>query len=165
MTSKTTSQMMTVAGIGIDIQHIRQLEQAIERQGERLITKVFTPEERDYCQSRPHAAQHYAARWAVKEAFYKAVSEQISSPYRFVDVETKLTPRGKPTLVLHHSIGEFAMRHKLHFHISLSHSGDYATGIVMAVRQADEDGEGSKIHEGETAADSCQSWIGDGMLS
>lgn len=139
MASKSWTQprSMPLIGIGIDIQSIRHLAEALERQGERMIHKVFTAYERDYCQERPHASQHFAARWAIKEAFYKAVSEHLITPFRFTDVETRLTPQGKPYLMLHGTLRELAQCRGMHFHISLSHSGDYAAGIVLAMGETE----------------------------
>ncbi|GIQ69340.1 holo-[acyl-carrier-protein] synthase [Xylanibacillus composti] len=137
MACKTIPKQLSVVGIGIDMQSIEQLRQALERQGERMIAKVFTAQEREYCLSHANAAQHFAARWAVKEAFYKAMSGELSIPYRFVDVETRRTAHGKPYLFLYGALHEHAVRHRLDFHISLSHSGEYAAGIVLVTRPAE----------------------------
>jgi holo-[acyl-carrier protein] synthase len=126
---------MEIAGIGTDIQMVSQFEQSLKRQGDRFLNKIFTPFEIAFCEKHRLAAQHFAVRWAVKEAFYKAVSDKMKEHYRFVDVETRNSANGKPYLQLYGSTHEFAVNQQLSFHISLSHSGNYAVGFVIALQQ------------------------------
>lgn len=59
---------------GVDIVGIDRIARLLEEFGESFAERVFTPAERAYCDGRPDPAQHYAARWAAKEAFRKAVA-------------------------------------------------------------------------------------------
>ena len=59
--------------IGTDIVECLRIAQMIERHGELFLTRVFTPREIEYCSSRKAATQHYAGRWAAKEAILKAL--------------------------------------------------------------------------------------------
>ena len=63
---------------GVDIIEISRIEKAIERQGEKFLNTVYTENEIQYCESHKiNKFQHYAARFAAKEALYKALSEII----------------------------------------------------------------------------------------
>lgn len=60
---------------GTDIVSISRIAELIEEFGESVLTRVFTPEERQYCEEQPTPAQHYGARWAAKESFLKLLDD------------------------------------------------------------------------------------------
>ncbi len=64
---------MSIVGIGTDIVECLRIAQMIERHGELFITRVYTPHEIEYCQSRKQGTQHFAGRWAAKEAVLKGL--------------------------------------------------------------------------------------------
>jgi phosphopantetheinyl transferase len=64
---------MSILGVGIDIVECLRIAQMIERHGELFITRVYTDAEIEYCTARKAATQHYAGRWAAKEAVLKAL--------------------------------------------------------------------------------------------
>ena len=64
---------MRVVGIGTDIVECLRIAQMIERHGELFLTRVYTSREIEYCSARKAATQHYAGRWAAKEAVLKAL--------------------------------------------------------------------------------------------
>ncbi len=59
---------MTIIGLGIDATDIPRIEKAIADHGDRFLQRIFTAGEIDYCRARRRAAQHFAARFASKEA-------------------------------------------------------------------------------------------------
>ena len=59
--------------IGIDIVSVRRLQLAAERQGSRFLNRIFTKAEQQYCESKRNKYESYAARFAAKEAFIKAI--------------------------------------------------------------------------------------------
>ena len=63
-----------VIGIGIDIIEIDRIKTSIETYGNRFLSKIYTPIEIDYCNSKANKFQHFAARFAAKEAVYKALA-------------------------------------------------------------------------------------------
>ena len=69
---------MSVLGIGTDITECLRIAQMIERHGELFVSRVYTQHEIDYCRSRRMATQHFAGRWAAKEAVLKAIGEGIA---------------------------------------------------------------------------------------
>ncbi len=64
---------MPIIGTGIDIVECLRIAQMIEKHGELFIARVYTEHEIEYCSARKMATQHYAGRWAAKEAVLKAL--------------------------------------------------------------------------------------------
>ncbi len=85
---------MTIIGLGLDASEIPRIEAAIRRYGERFLQRIFTSGEIEYCQARRHAAQHFAARFAVKEAAMKALGTGRSRGVLWRDIE--VVRRGGP---------------------------------------------------------------------
>ncbi len=95
-----------IFGIGTDIIEIARVEAKLSRtQG--LREKVFTPREIAYSESRGRSGQHFAARFAAKEAFLKAMGTGWRGGYRFSDVEIINDGLGKPEVFVHGKIKEF----------------------------------------------------------
>lgn len=127
--------MEVICGIGMDIQSIRELEKTMERGGERFLAKVFTAHEIEYCRRHASPAQHFAARWAVKEAFFKAAGGMITRKYQFRDVELRHESSGRPYIQLYGDAACELEQHGVGLWTSLSHSGEYAAAQVIAVVQ------------------------------
>ena len=78
---------------GVDIIEVDRVQEAIENQGEKFLEKVYTKNEIEYCgNSGKMTYQHYAARFAAKEAIFKAISEFI--PKNEDDILNKIKERG-----------------------------------------------------------------------
>jgi holo-[acyl-carrier protein] synthase len=121
-----------IVGIGIDIIEISRVEEAIKRNGERFLERVFTQGERAYCEARKLSAMHYAGRFAAKEAAFKALGTGWSGNIRWTDVEVENNDSGAPCLKLHGAALErFQALGATHTHISISHSRDYAVANVI----------------------------------
>ncbi len=88
-----------IRGIGVDIVEIDRIERAVASRKERFLARVFTPEERDYCFSKPRPARHLAARFAAKEAVSKALGSGKSG-MRWTDIEVCRDPHGRPYIKL-----------------------------------------------------------------
>ncbi|MCE1190408.1 MAG: holo-ACP synthase [Ignavibacteria bacterium] len=121
-----------IIGIGIDIIEIIRIQKSIERFGDHFINKIFTKTEIEYCKSKPLASQHYAVRFAAKEAVYKAFSNALLPKLTWTDIEVVTGINGNPEIaILHPDPGfkGFAVQ------ISLSHSENYAvcSAIVMKI--------------------------------
>jgi holo-[acyl-carrier protein] synthase len=120
-----------VFGIGTDIIEIGRVEEKLRRTG-GLKTRVFTPREITYCEGKAKSAQHYAARFAAKEAFLKAIGTGWSRGYRFVDIEILNNEQGKPQIVLQGKVKDFCEENGITgFHVSLSHIKDLAKAVVV----------------------------------
>jgi holo-[acyl-carrier protein] synthase len=91
---------MQILGMGLDATDVPRIADTIARFGGRFLTRIFTEGEIAYCQARRHAAQHFAARFAVKEAAMKALGTGHSHGVLWQDVEV-VRRDGPPQLRLH----------------------------------------------------------------
>lgn len=117
--------------IGIDIVDIARLKYVINRTP-RLLQRVFTTQELDYCYMKKDPFPSLAARFAAREALHKLDCVFIKE-IRFHDTEVIVDTEGKPQLLLH---GEALLRAQeadiKNFAISLSHSREQAIAVVIA---------------------------------
>lgn len=121
-----------IVGVGVDIVEIEKLRLAMVRRGERLRNRAFTPAEIEYCQERASQYQHYAARFAAKEAAFKAIGTGWRDGVGWHDAEVKNELSGKPNLILRGRALELAHRiGARHFWLSLSHTDHYAVAQVV----------------------------------
>jgi holo-[acyl-carrier protein] synthase len=119
-------------GIGIDLIEIERIQQNLEKHGSRFEEKVFTPTERAYCRSMPIPAQHYAARFAAKEAFLKALGTGWAKGITWQDVGIENLPSGMPRLVVTGRAREIAEERGVGaMHVSLSHSRGNAVAVAV----------------------------------
>jgi holo-[acyl-carrier protein] synthase len=113
--------------VGIDIVEHERFARALERHP-RLVERVFTPAERSYCRSRPNPLQHYAARFAAKEAVGKAIGTGVRSWK-----EIEISAPGRPTISVTGRMGQEAADAGLYgFSVSMSHSGSVSVSVVIA---------------------------------
>ncbi|MCZ6670856.1 MAG: holo-ACP synthase [Acidobacteria bacterium] len=89
-----------IVGIGTDVSDINRFARAISRRGDRLLHRVFTPDEISYCMTARHPAAHFAARFAAKEAVFKALGTGWGQGVRWTEVEVERGKRGQPTIRL-----------------------------------------------------------------
>jgi len=125
---------MKVFGIGIDVVEVARIASSIERHGEPFLTKIFTPAEREYCESRKTPAMHYAARFAAKEAVSKALGTGIGGNAGLHDMEIIHDAKGAPKLRLSGAAEIFAQQHGItEIQISLTHAREYAAANAIAL--------------------------------
>jgi holo-[acyl-carrier protein] synthase len=111
-----------IIGIGADIIEVQRIQNLAEK-SPRFLQRVFTSQEIQYSHSKKNRFQHLAARFAAKEAFFKALGRKI----RWTEVGVVNLPSGKPTL-------EINTQESLPFdaaHVSLSHLKDCAIAFVI----------------------------------
>ena len=112
--------------IGVDLIEIRRIERALARDGFR--ERCFTEAERAYCDARPNPAQHYAARFAGKEAIGKALGCGV----RFTWREIEIAGRPKPNVNLSGWTRDWAERVRAGaIDLSMTHSRDLAAAICV----------------------------------
>ena len=125
---------MKIFGIGIDVVEIDRISSAIERHGESFISRLFTAEERNYCESQKRPALHFAARFAAKEAVSKALGTGIGNHAGWLDLEIIRGENGAPRMKLHGAAEEYAAFHTItDIEISLTHARDYAAANAIAI--------------------------------
>jgi holo-[acyl-carrier protein] synthase len=121
-----------IVGIGVDIVEIEKIERAMIRRGDRLRARAFTPLEIEYCEARANKYQHYAARFAAKEAVFKAISTGWRQGVGWNDVEVANQLSGKPFLILRGKTLEFSSQlGARRYWLSLSHTDHYAVAQVI----------------------------------
>lgn len=121
-----------IYGTGIDIVEISRFERFVQESNDALFTRVFTPQELSYCSVKKKSAQHYALRFAAKEAFFKASGLGLRDGMSWRDVEVVNNDLGKPDLRLHGRAAEIFTELGLHkVHTALSHDGAYAVAMVV----------------------------------
>lgn len=118
-----------IRGLGTDIIEIERVRRATSRKN--FLNNVFTDNEQNYCNGRgKNSAASYAARFAAKEAFFKALGTGIVT--RLTDVEILNDERGAPKIFLHGKAETLAdERGVKKIFISVSHSREYATSICV----------------------------------
>lgn len=120
-----------ILGVGIDLVETERLEAAMARHDGRFTLRIFLPSERAYCESTVRASEHFAARFAAKEAAWKALGLSGGLPWQ--EIEVTRHDSGAPSLVLH---GETKTRAEargiVRLHLSLSHVRGFATAMVVA---------------------------------
>jgi holo-[acyl-carrier protein] synthase len=121
-----------IVGTGVDIAETGRIEQALQRHGERFARRLYTPREITYCEQFKNRAERFAARFAAKEAAFKALGTGWREGVRWLDVEVTHQPSGKPELVLTGRAEELARGLGVtRKSVSLSHSSHYVIAQVI----------------------------------
>lgn len=125
---------MNVIGIGTDIVECLRIAQMIERHGELFINRVYTQYEIRYCQTRKQSTQHYAGRWAAKEAILKALGTGWRKGISWRDIEVRNEPSGRPVVGLRGGardiVEKLGIREML---VSISHCRSHAMAYALAL--------------------------------
>ena len=125
---------------GIDIIEVDRIKKAIEDTGENFIQRVYTEQEIKYCESKnKNKYQHYAARFAVKEATFKAISTLLKDKYSisWKNVETINDDNGKPEIKFISLTKELEeeLDKIVSIDVSISHLKEYAVASVSVLLQ------------------------------
>ena len=121
-----------ILGIGIDLVEIARLEQVLERHGGRARRRLFTPGEVEYCDRAGRPAESFAARFAAKEAFFKAVGTGWGQGISWTDVEVVSAASGAPGLRLQGgALRRLEALGARRTHLTLTHSGSTAAAFVI----------------------------------
>lgn len=121
-----------IYGTGIDIVDISRFERFVREDNQPLFRRVFSQGENAYCATKKRPAQHFALRFAAKEAFLKALGTGLSDGLSWRDMEVVNDPAGKPELRLYGRAEElFGQKGLSRIFLSLSHDGNYAVASVI----------------------------------
>ncbi len=110
-----------IKGNGIDIVEIHKLEGAVKRWGDVFLKRVYTEKELAYAQSKRHPMQHLAARFAAKEAIFKALGTKPNIAFK--DIEIYHDKFGKPMCRIRNKRSLISL--------SLSHTENYAVACAI----------------------------------
>ena len=131
---------MEVIGIGTDIIECVRIRRMIERHGELFLSRVFTEQEILYCQARKRATEHFAGRWAAKEAVLKSLGTGMTHGLCWNEIEIRNDPNGQPQIELCGATRDLAEKlHVTAILISISHCRSYATAYATALRDDDDE--------------------------
>ena len=117
---------------GVDIIEISRVKESIENLGENFLNRVYTKKEIEYCEGRGKSKyEHYAARFAVKEAVFKALSQMVNDKYSITwkDIETINDDQGRPKVEI-----LFIKNNKIEdIDVSISPCKEYAIANVVVL--------------------------------
>lgn len=128
----TTAENHPILGIGNDIIEIERIRKSIDTHGLRILSKLFTTKEQDYCLKHKDPVPHFAGRFSAKEAIVKALGTGFGEHATWLDIEIINEQNGKPTV--HFSN---AMEKRLKgttVMISISHCQLYVTAFAIWTR-------------------------------
>jgi len=126
---------VAIAGIGTDLSRASRFRRFLEKGNQALIERIFTPAEQAYCLPKPDPSPHLAARFAVKEAFLKALGLGLRAGISWQDMEVLRDDLGKPSLAVSGRAAEILAERGIPvIHLSYSHEGDYASAVVILER-------------------------------
>ena len=120
--------------VGIDVIEIDRVGEVLARILERFLARVYTPEEIQYCQRRKQATQHFAGRWAAKEAILKALGTGWRRGISWRDIDVRNEPSGKPTVAVRGGAKDVIEQLGIaEIQISISHCRSHATAFAIAI--------------------------------
>ena len=122
-----------IVGLGIDVVDIARIERMLRERGEHAMDRLFTFREVDYARGKPSPAQHFAARFAAKEAAYKALAgTDLARAVGWRDIEVIVHGDGRPALEFHgHARRRAEQLGVVRVHVTLTHSDTTAAAVVV----------------------------------
>jgi holo-[acyl-carrier protein] synthase len=126
---------MDIVGIGTEIVECLRVGRMIERHGERFLTRVYTERELQFCQSRRHSREHFAERWAAKEAVLKALALRWHRGLNWIDIEVTTVATAEARAQLSGAVRAAAEARGVGVVLlSVSHCRAYAVAHAVALR-------------------------------
>lgn len=119
-----------ILGIGVDIIEIERIKNVIDRFDYKFLNKIYTDNEIQYCINKANKYQHFAARFAAKEAIYKALSESGQKIATWKDIEVFNQSNGLPVVKTYGKLKEFLSDDK-EIKLSISHSDNYVVCFAL----------------------------------
>ncbi|MBP7341718.1 MAG: holo-ACP synthase [Smithellaceae bacterium] len=121
-----------IYGIGIDLVENERMEKIIAKWGEKFLSRVFSDGEIAYCSRHAQASLHYGARFAVKEAFLKAIGTGLGRGVRLREIEVVNEESGKPDVHVSGGARRYLDDAGIdRIHLSITHTKNYASAVVL----------------------------------
>lgn len=130
--SPTMMKGEKILGIGNDIVEIERIRKTIDAHGDRLLNRLFTVKEQDYCLKHKDPMPYFAGRFSAKEAIVKAIGVGFGKDVSWKDMEILNNEQGKPYVL-------FSENLKMQLDdssilISISHCQLYATAVAIWIK-------------------------------
>ncbi|HEX8392730.1 MAG TPA: holo-ACP synthase [Longimicrobium sp.] len=121
-----------IVGIGTDLVSISRVRELMDRKGAAAAARFFTPAETERCLASRSSSESFAARFAAKEAYFKALGTGWGLGGRWTEVEVVSAPSGAPSIRLSGRAAERAAERGIgRIHLSMTHTGDTAAAFVV----------------------------------
>lgn len=120
---------MPLFGLGIDLCDVPRIRAALKRFPDRFRGRIFTPAEVAFCDARPDPAASYAARFAAKEAFAKALGTGLRGLVGWREIEVRDNERSRPTIEVSGRAAAWLAGRRVH--LSITHLPEYAAAVVV----------------------------------
>ena len=125
---------MGIVGVGSQILEVARVRHLLDRHADAFLARVFTAAEQAHCGGRVHAAEHYAAVWAAKEATLRSLGLAWHRGLPWTDIAVEFGA-GRPTLTLAGAVAASAAESRVTaWHLTLAHCRSHATATVIATR-------------------------------
>ncbi len=128
----TNAENLPILGIGNDIVEIERIRSSIDSHGYRLLARLFSTQEQDYCLKHKDPIPHFAARFSAKEAVVKALGTGFGEHASWLDIEVLNDALGKPYVNFSPKLQERLKN--THMQISISHCKLYVTAVAIWFR-------------------------------
>jgi holo-[acyl-carrier protein] synthase len=121
-----------ILGVGVDLLEVARMERELARDGAGFVEQVFCSGETAYCESMRCPARHYAARFAAKEAVFKALALEAADTAAWKQVEIRSRGDGSRRVVLHGRLKDLAERRGVRrVWLSMTHTRSFAAAGVL----------------------------------
>jgi len=119
-----------IIGTGIDIVEVDRIAGLLSKEN-GIREKIFSQQEIEYCNSKSKSAEHFAARFAAKEAFLKAIGQGLNAGFDLFNIIIRIEAGGNPVMVLQGDFERMAKEGHWHkVHVSMSHTSSMACATV-----------------------------------
>lgn len=121
-----------IIGTGVDLVEILRFRKVMERLKDRFLSRVFTPGEQQFCKQHRDPVPHFAARFAAKEALFKALGTGWAKGVTWLNVEVQRERQDAPKIILHGEAQRLSNElGAQRVHLSLTHSDNWAIAMVI----------------------------------
>ncbi len=119
-----------IDAVGVDIADVKRIKSALDRWGERFVTRTFSSREAEYCRRHRDEALRFAARFAAKEAFIKCIGSARGIAWNEIELLNDRT--GKPHFHLSVNMQKKLKKREIKkVHVSITHTAEYAVALVV----------------------------------
>jgi len=121
-----------IHGVGIDLVENERIENIIRKWGGKFLERVFCDDEVAYCAKHAQSSLHYAARFAAKECFLKALGIGLGMGVKLKDIEVTRNSAGQPSIAAHGEALNQIKKNKIKkIYLSLTHTKKYAAAFLV----------------------------------